>query len=434
MGGRTKSKKKKPGNGLDEELNKFFTKEEEKSMKMKEEFMTKAQHEYSKSQNRKADKQLADLAETFGGKENVPKELRDVFTNQKKLEEESAKELCMRGLLDHCFQTESRVDPYGDGDQTMMYGDDAQKMQLKWGGGFNYNPNTDDSLSDFCKALFFARVDEAKILIAKAKTASEEELTKLLDRRESMIRFGGVLHILAGCRQEKSNRHVKLMRILLEAGADPNIKDVAGYSALHHCFTCYGNSKTLECAKLLVEYGAEVNAVNRFGCTALMEPCINANFDAIEFLIENGANPCIKENAGLSCETFAAKNPKIQRIFSRGLRTLAKKDQEKQKSTSTVATASCTCCGDLEDLKKCMACLTVSYCSKECQKAHWNAHKPGCKKKAIETKLVVVRPIDQELASNMSESEYSLKHKKRLVNENMFTELKKPFKLKVQVS
>lgn len=33
-----------------------------------------------------------------------------------------------------------------------------------------------------------------------------------------------------------------------------------------------------------------------------------------------------------------------------------------------------------ELLKKCSACKTVRYCSKECQKKAWRTHKPTCKK------------------------------------------------------
>jgi hypothetical protein len=33
----------------------------------------------------------------------------------------------------------------------------------------------------------------------------------------------------------------------------------------------------------------------------------------------------------------------------------------------------------IEELKRCGGCRRVSYCSIECQRAHWNAHKPHCK-------------------------------------------------------
>jgi len=49
---------------------------------------------------------------------------------------------------------------------------------------------------------------------------------------------------------------------------------------------------------------------------------------------------------------------------------------------------SCANCGkgeeDSNKLKKCSACLSVKYCSAECQKAHRQQHKKACKKRAAE--------------------------------------------------
>ena len=48
----------------------------------------------------------------------------------------------------------------------------------------------------------------------------------------------------------------------------------------------------------------------------------------------------------------------------------------------------CANCGKGEestsDLKKCAACLSVKYCSRDCQIAHRPQHKKECKKRAAE--------------------------------------------------
>lgn len=404
----------------------------EASLDVQAEVLSNFQNDYAKLGNKSADKLLETMAKHCGGTDKISKEAKDACANLKNLEQESKHELSTRILMDKLFIQEEMDDPYGDGNQTMLYRNEAQKLQLQWGGGFNYNPNNPGRLSAWCKALYFARINEVKEFIEQARDVSESELNKLLNRRESMLRMGGILHVIAGCRQEKSNRHVTLTKILLEAGANPNIKDVAGYSALHHCCTIIGNPKTLEIGQLLLDNGADINARNRFGCTPLMEPCINGKVDFVEFLVKNGADPSIKENHGLSCQGISVGNPRMHQIFSRGMRAMAKKDKAVQEKKASASNASCLNCGDLENLKKCTACLAVSYCSKECQRSHWSAHKPDCKKKAVETKLVVVKPTKQDPLN--PGKHFSLKHKAVVVGKEVFSELKKPFKIKVQVS
>jgi len=43
----------------------------------------------------------------------------------------------------------------------------------------------------------------------------------------------------------------------------------------------------------------------------------------------------------------------------------------------------CGKCGkEAENMKKCSACKMIRYCSPECQKGDWKAHKKSCKKAA----------------------------------------------------
>ena len=59
-----------------------------------------------------------------------------------------------------------------------------------------------------------------------------------------------------------------------------------------------------------------------------------------------------------------------------------------QSSDTTYATdniTACAACGkDGDGLKKCVACMMVKYCSRECQIAHRPQHKKACKKRAAE--------------------------------------------------
>jgi len=51
------------------------------------------------------------------------------------------------------------------------------------------------------------------------------------------------------------------------------------------------------------------------------------------------------------------------------------------KNTSSPATAGCAHCGKRHpNLKRCTRCRAVSYCNRDCQSAHFNAHKKQCKR------------------------------------------------------
>ncbi len=71
----------------------------------------------------------------------------------------------------------------------------------------------------------------------------------------------------------------------LEKGADVNAKDMYGSTAL--ILACrYGYT---DMARLLIKKGADVNAKNRWNETALKGACYNGNMDVAQLLIEKGA-------------------------------------------------------------------------------------------------------------------------------------------------
>ncbi len=64
---------------------------------------------------------------------------------------------------------------------------------------------------------------------------------------------------------DNSYGHAKVARILLEHGADINLQDKKGWTAL--MLACFFEQD--KAAKLLLEHGADVNIKNRKGKTAL---------------------------------------------------------------------------------------------------------------------------------------------------------------------
>src|SRR5436309_15014043 len=76
------------------------------------------------------------------------------------------------------------------------------------------------------------------------------------------------------------------VRTLLQAGADVNAAQVDGTTALH--WAAYHDDA--ETVALLVRAGAKVNAVNRYGVPPLAQACTNGNAVIVNRLLQAGAD------------------------------------------------------------------------------------------------------------------------------------------------
>jgi ankyrin repeat protein len=102
-----------------------------------------------------------------------------------------------------------------------------------------------------------------------------------------------------------SNGSIKQVKILLKNGADVHILDTKGRTPLH-------NVRTLDCAKLLVEYGADVKAVTNCGKTVIFTAADKqGEGECIRFLISQGVDPLLRDESGKSAFDVA-----IQRHYN----------------------------------------------------------------------------------------------------------------------
>lgn len=62
----------------------------------------------------------------------------------------------------------------------------------------------------------------------------------------------------------------------------------------------FSESDALEFTKLLVEHGADVNAADRDGETALFRAVVDSRIEIVRFLLDHGADPNIKDKRGVS--------------------------------------------------------------------------------------------------------------------------------------
>jgi hypothetical protein len=93
------------------------------------------------------------------------------------------------------------------------------------------------------------------------------------------------LHYAAEC------SNMEIARLLLEYGADPHAKDKYGATPLHY-------AASASVAKLLIERGVDPNVVDNNGETPLHYAARSCRIDVMRALIEHGADINVKNNNG----------------------------------------------------------------------------------------------------------------------------------------
>ena len=86
---------------------------------------------------------------------------------------------------------------------------------------------------------------------------------------------------------------IDIVKILISSGADVNVLNNQGNSALH-LLSQKGGKNAAICAKLLLKKGAKPNFINNMGRTPLAESCFvlsKEKLKIIAILLEYGANP-----------------------------------------------------------------------------------------------------------------------------------------------
>ena len=94
-----------------------------------------------------------------------------------------------------------------------------------------------------------------------------------------------------------------LVKWLLDNRANVNFQDGIGFTGLHYC----GQEQYLEIATILLKNGADPNITDKHGNTALWTSLFNAkgNFEVVRVLVLNGADPILVNVHGRSTNDLA---------------------------------------------------------------------------------------------------------------------------------
>ena len=99
--------------------------------------------------------------------------------------------------------------------------------------------------------------------------------------------------------------HLDIVQLLLDRGATPDVVDPAGWTALIHA-TYFGARP--EVLSLLVQKGANVNAQNDRGVTALYLAAASGREDTVRQLLTLGADPTLATRSGYTPLRVAQAN------------------------------------------------------------------------------------------------------------------------------
>lgn len=109
--------------------------------------------------------------------------------------------------------------------------------------------------------------------------------------------------------------NLQAVKCLLEKGADPSLQDNKGRNVLH-CASLSGNPEVIE---LILDHVPSIDSVTNQGVTSLMIAAQFGRLQAVKYLLEKGADPCLQDNKGCNALHYASYGgnvPVIEEILS----------------------------------------------------------------------------------------------------------------------
>lgn len=225
-------------------------------------------------------------------------------------------------LASTCDTALNAADAFGDGDQkpllNVMKSHPLRQLWSSSGDLFEKLGASPCAMSPFWVACFNGdaaavrrAVDDARKTDTETHASETSEppsvstLTRLLEKRESNLRYPPLHAVVAGARclpNAPTASFVETATALVDAGARVDSRDVAGHTALAKCTNGVDtpNACLLMALEVLGPAGADPNLANRFGETPIGAAAPSGHVGCLSVLLELGADPSLDAGAGVS--------------------------------------------------------------------------------------------------------------------------------------
>jgi ankyrin repeat protein len=181
---------------------------------------------------------------------------------------------------------------------------DLASVQLFLDAGMNADSKNGEQSSGLILAAQFGFPEIVGLLLdhdANPNSRNQYGTTAIFDAVQSrdlcFFNMGLATDTAPECNQSQFD-FFDVVQKLLDADADPNIKDNGGASALFFA------TRDPEIAELLLSNGADANLKNNQGQTVLMD---SDNPEFVKVLLKHNADPQIKDNLGKTAFDYAAQ-------------------------------------------------------------------------------------------------------------------------------
>ena len=204
------------------------------------------------------------------------------------------------------------VDNFKEIKKIIEHGADVN-IQDKYNKEFNY-------FIDFAISLNNKKINEYNIMantpLHWAVIVNSPKVVKLLlenGANPNIKNEVGMVPLHSVFKEENTN--LLIPKFLIENGANPNIQEEELYTPLH--FAIYFNRNLHVIKQLFIKNTVNVNIVNKLNFSPLHYAVQRNNFEMVKFLIDKDANPNIKE--GSDCQSLSpidlCKNENIKKIL-----------------------------------------------------------------------------------------------------------------------